>query len=79
VPELPEVEITARRISAAVRGVAIESTLAPGVNALKTFDPPLRALDSRPCISRVQSRLASRRCSVAAAWTRGSRSACRSS
>ncbi|HEX8086350.1 MAG TPA: DNA-formamidopyrimidine glycosylase family protein [Solirubrobacteraceae bacterium] len=46
-PELPEVEITARRLSAAVRGVEIESTLAPGINALKTFDPPLHALDGR--------------------------------
>ena len=27
------------------RGAAIESTLAPGINALKTFDPPLHALD----------------------------------
>src|SRR3712207_6094179 len=44
-PELPEVEITARRLDAAVRGVEIESTLAPGINALKTFDPPLHALD----------------------------------
>jgi formamidopyrimidine-DNA glycosylase len=47
VPELPEVEITARRISDAVRGVEIESTLAPGINALKTFDPPLQALEGR--------------------------------
>jgi formamidopyrimidine-DNA glycosylase len=47
VPELPEVEITARRLSAAVRGAEIESTLAPGINALKTFDPPLHALDGR--------------------------------
>ncbi|MDQ5807699.1 MAG: DNA-formamidopyrimidine glycosylase [Actinomycetota bacterium] len=46
-PELPEVEITARRIAAAVRGVEIESTMAPGINALKTFDPPLHALDGR--------------------------------
>jgi len=45
VPELPEVEITARRLSAALRGAEIESTLAPGINALKTFDPPLHALD----------------------------------
>jgi formamidopyrimidine-DNA glycosylase len=44
-PELPEVEITARRIGAAVRGAVVESTLAPGINALKTFDPPLHALD----------------------------------
>jgi formamidopyrimidine-DNA glycosylase len=46
-PELPEVEITARRIGEAVRGVEVESTLAPGINALKTFDPPLHALDGR--------------------------------
>ena len=43
-PELPEVEITARRLDAALRGAEIESALAPGINALKTFDPPLRAL-----------------------------------
>jgi formamidopyrimidine-DNA glycosylase len=46
-PELPEVEITARRIGAAVAGARIESALAPGVNALKTYDPPLSALDGR--------------------------------
>ena len=46
-PELPEIEITARLIGAAVRGSEIESTLAPGINALKTFDPPLSALDGR--------------------------------
>src|SRR4051812_17075975 len=46
-PELPEVEITARRLDAALRGATIESTLAPGLNALKTFDPPLHALDGR--------------------------------
>jgi formamidopyrimidine-DNA glycosylase len=44
-PELPEVEIAARLIGAAVAGAHVESTLAPGVNALKTFDPPLHALD----------------------------------
>jgi formamidopyrimidine-DNA glycosylase len=44
-PELPEVEITARLISAAIAGAQIESTFAPGLNALKTFDPPLAALD----------------------------------
>ncbi len=47
VPELPEVEITARRLDDALRGATIESTLAPGINALKTFDPPLHALDGR--------------------------------
>jgi formamidopyrimidine-DNA glycosylase len=46
-PELPEVEITARRLSEALTGETIESTLAPGLNALKTFDPPLHALDGR--------------------------------
>jgi formamidopyrimidine-DNA glycosylase len=45
VPELPEVEITARLIGAAVAGAVVESTLAPGLNALRTFDPPLHALD----------------------------------
>jgi formamidopyrimidine-DNA glycosylase len=44
-PELPEVEIAARLIGTAIAGARIESTLAPGVNALKTFDPPLHALD----------------------------------
>ena len=43
-PELPEVEITARRLDAALRGATIESAQAPGINALKTFDPPLDAL-----------------------------------
>ena len=43
-PELPEVEITARRIGAALAGGRVESALAPGINALKTFDPPLDSL-----------------------------------
>ncbi len=46
-PELPEVEITARLLDAGVRGVEIESALAPGINALKTFDPPLSAVEGR--------------------------------
>src|SRR3954447_15272983 len=46
-PELPEVEITARRLGEALAGAEIESTMAPGINALKTFDPPLHALDGR--------------------------------
>ncbi len=46
-PELPEVEITARRLDAALRGARIESALAPGINALKTFDPPLAAVAGR--------------------------------
>jgi formamidopyrimidine-DNA glycosylase len=44
-PELPEVEITARLLGAAAAGARIESALAPGVNALKTYDPPLSAID----------------------------------
>jgi formamidopyrimidine-DNA glycosylase len=47
VPELPEVEITARRLDAALRGAEIESAMAPGINALKTFDPPLATLEGR--------------------------------
>ena len=43
-PELPEVEITARRIGASLEGAEVESALAPGMVALKTFDPPLSAL-----------------------------------
>src|SRR3954471_18804451 len=46
-PELPEVEITAQRLDEALRGATIESSLAPGINALKTFDPPLQAIDSQ--------------------------------
>jgi formamidopyrimidine-DNA glycosylase len=44
-PELPEVEITARLLDGALRGARIESALAPGINALKTFDPPLSVLE----------------------------------
>jgi formamidopyrimidine-DNA glycosylase len=44
-PELPEVEITARLLDRALSGARIESALAPGINALKTFDPPLAALE----------------------------------
>jgi formamidopyrimidine-DNA glycosylase len=44
-PELPEVEITARLLDHALHGAQIESALAPGINALKTFDPPLSQLD----------------------------------
>jgi len=44
VPELPEVEITARRLNAALEGTEIESALAPGMVTMKTFDPPVDAL-----------------------------------
>jgi formamidopyrimidine-DNA glycosylase len=44
VPELPEVEITARRLGAALRGAEVESALAPGMVALKSVKPPLDAI-----------------------------------
>jgi formamidopyrimidine-DNA glycosylase len=44
-PELPEVEITARLIGEAIAGVKVESARAPGINALRTFDPPLSAIE----------------------------------
>ena len=40
-------EITARRLGPALEGLSVESALAPGINALKTFDPPLQALEGR--------------------------------
>ncbi len=46
-PELPEVEIVARRLGAALSGAVVESALAPGMNVMKTFDPPLEALAGR--------------------------------
>jgi formamidopyrimidine-DNA glycosylase len=46
-PELPEMEIVARRLGAVLPGETVESALAPGINALKTFDPPLHALEGR--------------------------------
>jgi formamidopyrimidine-DNA glycosylase len=46
-PELPEMEIVARRLQAVLPGETVESALAPGINALKTFDPPLHALEGR--------------------------------
>ncbi len=46
-PELPEVEIVARRLDAALVGVEVESALAPGMNVMKTFEPPLEALAGR--------------------------------
>ena len=46
-PELPEVEIAARRLSATLAGVEVESALAPGMVALKSVDPPLSALAGR--------------------------------
>jgi formamidopyrimidine-DNA glycosylase len=45
VPELPEMEIVTRRLSEVLPGQAIESVMTPGINVLKTFDPPLSALE----------------------------------
>jgi len=53
VPELPEVEITARRLNAALEATEIESVLAPGMVTMKTFDPPVDALAGRK-ITRVR-------------------------
>jgi formamidopyrimidine-DNA glycosylase len=47
VPELPEVEITARRLDEALRGAEVVSARAPGVKAMRTFDPPLSALEGQ--------------------------------
>jgi formamidopyrimidine-DNA glycosylase len=43
-PELPEVEITARRLRAALEGAPVESAAAPGVVVMKTIEPALGAL-----------------------------------
>ncbi len=50
-PELPEVEITARLLDRALAGAQIESVLAPGINALKTFEPPLAALEGQRVVA----------------------------
>ena len=46
-PELPEVEIVARRLDTQLSGAVVESALAPGMNVMKTFEPPLDALVGR--------------------------------
>ena len=46
-PELPEVEIVVRRLDAALAGAQVESATAPGMNVMKTFEPPLEALAGR--------------------------------
>jgi formamidopyrimidine-DNA glycosylase len=46
-PELPEVEIVARRLNTSLSGASVESVVAPGMNVMKTFDPPLEALAGR--------------------------------
>jgi formamidopyrimidine-DNA glycosylase len=47
VPEIPEVEITARRLSRSLESAEVQSALAPGMVALKSVDPPLGALAGR--------------------------------
>ena len=46
-PELPEVEITARRLDRAISGVEVESALAPGMVTMRTIDTPLDVLAGR--------------------------------
>jgi formamidopyrimidine-DNA glycosylase len=46
-PELPEVEIVARRLNSSLLGAVVESALAPGMNVMKTFEPPLEDLVGR--------------------------------
>lgn len=46
-PELPEVEITARLLAAAVAGTEVELAHALGISTLKSFDPALSALSGR--------------------------------
>ncbi|MBV9467337.1 MAG: DNA-formamidopyrimidine glycosylase [Solirubrobacterales bacterium] len=46
-PELPEVEISARLLDRALAGARVQSALAPGVNAMRSYDPPLSALEGR--------------------------------
>jgi formamidopyrimidine-DNA glycosylase len=54
-PELPEVEITARLLDGALRGATVETALAPGINTLKTFAPPLTQLGGQS-VTRVRRR-----------------------
>lgn len=44
-PELPEIEITARLVGGAVAGQTVESVAAPGLNTVKTFKPPVQVLE----------------------------------
>ena len=46
-PELPEVEITARRLSVSLADVEVESAVAPGMVAMKSVKPPLSKLAGR--------------------------------
>ncbi|HLL86764.1 MAG TPA: DNA-formamidopyrimidine glycosylase family protein [Thermoleophilaceae bacterium] len=46
-PELPEVEIAARRLRTGLAGARVAAAAAPGVVTMRTFDPPLDALVGR--------------------------------
>ncbi|MBA3866554.1 MAG: DNA-formamidopyrimidine glycosylase [Solirubrobacterales bacterium] len=46
-PELPEVEIVARRLNSSLLGARVESAVAPGMNVMKTFEPGLEELVGR--------------------------------
>jgi formamidopyrimidine-DNA glycosylase len=50
-PELPEVEITARLLDAAAKDATVSYARAPGINALKTFDPPLSAIEGERIVA----------------------------
>jgi formamidopyrimidine-DNA glycosylase len=43
-PELPEVEITARRLSRALEGTSVESAVVRGMVTMKTVEPPVESL-----------------------------------
>jgi formamidopyrimidine-DNA glycosylase len=43
-PELPEVEITARLLDRAITGERIAYARVPGINALRSFEPPIEEL-----------------------------------
>jgi formamidopyrimidine-DNA glycosylase len=46
-PELPEVEITARLLDGGLKDAEVAYARAPGINALRSFDPPLSAIEGR--------------------------------
>jgi len=46
-PELPEVEITARLLDGALKDAEVAYARAPGINALRSFDPLLSAIEGQ--------------------------------